>query len=84
MDGSITEELFFAGLIGNVRIDSIIPYILKMDTGEYNSKDSQNAESDEAQDTLILDEGDDDGTAKVYVFENPTSEVPVVSREDII
>lgn len=30
------EELFFAGLIGNVQIDNIIPYILKMETAEYN------------------------------------------------
>ena len=34
----VMEELFFAGLIGNVQIDSIIPYILKMETGEYNSQ----------------------------------------------
>ncbi|GIY49552.1 hypothetical protein CDAR_565262 [Caerostris darwini] len=32
---SITEELFFSGLIGNVQIDSIIPYILSMDSSEY-------------------------------------------------
>lgn len=40
MNASITEELFFTGLIGNVSIDSIIPYILKMETAEYNSQDS--------------------------------------------
>ncbi|CAL8325280.1 unnamed protein product [Merluccius merluccius] len=40
MNSSITEELFFTGLIGNVSIDSIIPYILKMETTEYNSQDS--------------------------------------------
>lgn len=40
MNPSITEELFFTGLIGNVSIDSIIPYILKMETAEYNSPDS--------------------------------------------
>ncbi|KAG7228108.1 hypothetical protein INR49_013391 [Caranx melampygus] len=34
MNSSITEELFFTGLIGNVSIDSIIPYILKMETAE--------------------------------------------------
>lgn len=39
MNSSITEELFFTGLIGNVSIDSIIPYILKMETAEYNSQD---------------------------------------------
>ena len=33
---NIMEELFFAGLIGNVQIDSIIPYILRMETAEYN------------------------------------------------
>lgn len=30
------EELFFSGLIGSVQIDSIIPYILRMETAEYN------------------------------------------------
>ncbi|XP_045911501.1 nuclear receptor subfamily 2 group C member 2 [Micropterus dolomieu] len=40
MNSSITEELFFTGLIGNVSIDSIIPYILKMETAEYSSQDS--------------------------------------------
>ncbi|CAG6021621.1 unnamed protein product [Menidia menidia] len=44
MSPSITEELFFTGLIGNVSIDSIIPYILKMETAEYNSQDSDSAE----------------------------------------
>uniref|UniRef100_A0A8B9H5T0 Nuclear receptor subfamily 2, group C, member 2 n=1 Tax=Astyanax mexicanus TaxID=7994 RepID=A0A8B9H5T0_ASTMX len=38
MCSSITEELFFTGLIGNVPIDSIIPYILKMETADYNSQ----------------------------------------------
>lgn len=33
---SIMEELFFTGLIGNVEIDSIIPYILRLDTADYN------------------------------------------------
>ncbi|KAM6977822.1 nuclear receptor subfamily 2 group C member 2 [Aplochiton taeniatus] len=42
MSSSITEELFFTGLIGSVSIDSIIPYILKMETAEYNSPDSDN------------------------------------------
>uniref|UniRef100_A0A3Q2CWK6 Nuclear receptor subfamily 2, group C, member 2 n=1 Tax=Cyprinodon variegatus TaxID=28743 RepID=A0A3Q2CWK6_CYPVA len=39
MNSSITEELFFTGLIGNVSIDSIIPYILKMETAEYSSQE---------------------------------------------
>lgn len=38
MSSGITEELFFTGLIGNVPIDSIIPYILKMETAEYNGQ----------------------------------------------
>lgn len=38
MSANITEELFFTGLIGNVSIDSIIPYILKMETAEYNGQ----------------------------------------------
>ncbi|KAG8435890.1 hypothetical protein GDO86_007112 [Hymenochirus boettgeri] len=38
MNSNITEELFFTGLIGNVPIDSIIPYILKMETAEYNGQ----------------------------------------------
>lgn len=35
---AIMEELFFAGLIGNVQIDSVIPYILRMETNEYNGQ----------------------------------------------
>ncbi|XP_041746789.1 nuclear receptor subfamily 2 group C member 1-A-like isoform X6 [Coregonus clupeaformis] len=38
MNAAVTEELFFAGLIGNVQIDSIIPYILKMESTDYNSQ----------------------------------------------
>ncbi|XP_020790732.1 nuclear receptor subfamily 2 group C member 1 [Boleophthalmus pectinirostris] len=38
ISASVTEELFFAGLIGNVQIDSIIPYILKMESTDYNSQ----------------------------------------------
>jgi hypothetical protein len=34
----VMEELFFAGLIGNVQIDSVIPYILRMGAGEYCSQ----------------------------------------------
>ena len=34
----VMEELFFAGLIGNVQIDSVIPYILSMEAGEYNGQ----------------------------------------------
>lgn len=34
----VMEELFFAGLIGNVQIDSVIPYILRMEGGDYSSQ----------------------------------------------
>uniref|UniRef100_A0A7N8YQJ7 Nuclear receptor subfamily 2 group C member 1 n=1 Tax=Mastacembelus armatus TaxID=205130 RepID=A0A7N8YQJ7_9TELE len=40
ISAAVTEELFFAGLIGNVHIDSIIPYILKMESTDYNSQTS--------------------------------------------
>lgn len=33
----VLEELFFAGLIGNVQIDSVVPYILKMESSEYQA-----------------------------------------------
>lgn len=38
ISAAVTEELFFTGLIGNVQIDSIIPYILKMESTDYNSQ----------------------------------------------
>ncbi|XP_074644642.1 orphan steroid hormone receptor 2-like [Tubulanus polymorphus] len=38
---SVMEEVFFAGLIGSIQIESIIPYILRMETTEYNSQISQ-------------------------------------------
>ena len=39
------EDLFFSGLIGNIQIDSVIPYILKMEPKEYQNHlgDSQDA-----------------------------------------
>lgn len=40
---SVMEELFFAGLIGNVQIDSIIPYILRMESAEYAAQMSGGA-----------------------------------------
>uniref|UniRef100_A0A9J8DFJ6 Nuclear receptor subfamily 2, group C, member 1 n=2 Tax=Cyprinus carpio TaxID=7962 RepID=A0A9J8DFJ6_CYPCA len=44
MSAAVTEELFFTGLIGNVQIDSIIPYILKMESTDYNSQPISTAE----------------------------------------
>ena len=34
---TIVEELFFAGLIGSVEINSIIPYIMRLDAVEYGA-----------------------------------------------
>ncbi len=39
----VLEELFFAGLIGNVQIDSVVPYILKMESSEYQSSKKESA-----------------------------------------
>ena len=58
------EELFFAGLIGNVQIDNIIPYILRMETAEYNSQvgglgaanDASLSESEEAVQHVVVAE----------------------------
>jgi len=33
----IVEELFFAGLIGSVELDSIIPYIMRLDANEFGT-----------------------------------------------
>jgi hypothetical protein len=34
---NIVEELFFAGLIGSVELDSIIPYIMRLDAVEFST-----------------------------------------------
>lgn len=56
---SVMEELFFAGLIGNVQIDSIIPYILRMETAEYNSQvadsdDTSEVSQDVPSNTIVV------------------------------
>lgn len=33
----VMEELFFAGLIGGIQIDTVIPYILRTDSSEYGT-----------------------------------------------
>ncbi|XP_039262580.2 nuclear receptor subfamily 2 group C member 2-like [Styela clava] len=63
MNGSVTEELFFAGLIGNVQIDSIIPYILRMETAEYSS----GLVTDSGDEKQSGDEFSDGNGAKKYV-----------------
>ena len=45
----VLEELFFAGLIGNVQIDSVVPYILKMETSEYQAQFGDSNATEEAK-----------------------------------
>ncbi|KAB0392792.1 hypothetical protein E2I00_018922, partial [Balaenoptera physalus] len=40
MSSNITKELVFTDLIGNVSIDSIIPYLLKKKMAEYNGQNT--------------------------------------------
>ena len=49
----ILEELFFSGLIGNVKIDSVIPYILNMETGEMNNDQVDADDEDYEQDDIL-------------------------------
>ena len=37
LHGDTLEDLFFSGLIGNIQIDSVIPYILKMEPKQYQN-----------------------------------------------
>lgn len=46
------EDLFFSGLIGNIQIDSVIPYILKMEPKEYqNHLGSSSGQEDQEQES---------------------------------
>jgi len=56
----ILEELFFAGLIGNVQIDSVVPYILKMEASEYQT-------SPFVKDDIKVEEDIDNGRSKIDV-----------------
>ena len=42
------EDLFFSGLIGNIQIDSVIPYILKMEPKEYQNHLGSQEEQEES------------------------------------
>lgn len=57
---STTEELFFSALIGNVQIESIIPYILKMDSNEYTPELAQGSSSVSIMDYSSMDEKEKD------------------------
>jgi hypothetical protein len=41
LHSQVLEEIFFARLIGSVQIDSVVPYILRMDTSTYNGESGQ-------------------------------------------
>merc|ERR1719273_1310714 len=62
----VLEELFFAGLIGNVQIDSVVPYILKMEASEYKVSQQQNAKD-------LKVKADDDLIKKEQLTVTPTS-----------
>merc|ERR1719273_511861 len=62
----VLEELFFAGLIGNVQIDSVVPYILKMEASEYQTSQQQNAKD-------LKVKADDDLIKKEQLTVTPTS-----------
>ncbi|XP_023332102.1 orphan steroid hormone receptor 2 [Eurytemora carolleeae] len=49
LQSDVIEEIFFTGLIGNIQIDTIIPYILQMDMDEYNTSGAADG-SDELTD----------------------------------
>ena len=38
LHSQVLEEIFFARLIGSVQIDSVVPYILRMETSTYNGE----------------------------------------------
>lgn len=46
LEPSILEELFFAGLIGQIQVDSIIPYILRMGTNTGNTGNNRTVKSE--------------------------------------
>ena len=45
------EDLFFSGLIGNIQIDSVIPYILKMEPKEYQNHLGSSGQEDQEQES---------------------------------
>ncbi|CAH1121207.1 unnamed protein product [Ceutorhynchus assimilis] len=47
LEPTLLEELFFAGLIGQIQVDNIIPYILKMDPNSVNSSRTIKSELEE-------------------------------------
>ncbi|GFG38556.1 hypothetical protein Cfor_01621 [Coptotermes formosanus] len=56
----VMEELFFAGLIGNVQIDSVIPYILRMGTGEYSSQRGSENNGEQGKRMFKMEDNEED------------------------
>ena len=62
------EDLFFSGLIGNIQIDSVIPYILKMEPREYQNHLGAKQESPvKSEGDLSIEEEDKGSQVKVEV-----------------
>jgi len=64
------EDLFFSGLIGNIQIDSVIPYILKMEPKEYQNhlggsdqEDASSSPEPESPESPVKRESDDMDTS---------------------
>ncbi|KAJ8986299.1 hypothetical protein NQ317_010011 [Molorchus minor] len=52
LEPNILEELFFTGLIGQVQIDSVIPYILRMGNNISNSSNSRHVKTEHLEEFM--------------------------------
>lgn len=52
LEPNILEELFFAGLIGQVQIDSVIPYILRMGNSISNPGNNRQVKSEHLEEFM--------------------------------
>merc|ERR1711997_342284 len=71
----VLEELFFAGLIGNVQIDSVVPYILKMEASEYQT-------SPFVKDDIKVEDDIDNGRSKIDVVNEERISVDAYTTND--
>lgn len=86
---TVIEELFFAGLIGSVEINSIIPYIMRLDAVEYGAllRGGGIAVTTAAASMVTLSDDDDDDDAddrhtNYLQFSSPTRVVSDSSSRD--
>ncbi|XP_059480687.1 nuclear receptor subfamily 2 group C member 1-like isoform X2 [Neocloeon triangulifer] len=56
LHSQILEEIFFARLIGSVQIDSVVPYILRMETSTYNGQSANHNNSDDRSSSVAIKE----------------------------